>query len=155
MSLSRYTNYEEDIINITRTCRVGIVVYAEGAGIRVTNNSNCCAERRLLSLLEYEAKREGQKGKKIGQWIRKKTNGYIKIWRYIGENGDYGKVFPCCICRKSIQNFNLKVLCTMGPNEWFMGYMNEENKIHSKPTTGQRLLFNRENKFPINSHYHV
>ncbi len=154
MARARYTNFEEDILEKRRTCRIGIVVHASAGGIEVVNTSKCCAERRLLDHLEYEAKLNGQKGTKKARWIRKQTNGVIKIWRYTSD-GEYGKVFPCTICRKSIENLKLKVLCTMGPNEWFYGYMTEENKIHSKPTTAQRMLFRGENKFPISSYYHT
>ncbi len=154
MALSRYTNFEEDIKDKYRSCRVGITVFASANGITVNNNNKCCAERRLLDHLEYEAKLNGQKGTKKAKWIRKQTSGVIKIWRYTAD-GQYGKVFPCSICRKSIQNLGLKVMCTMGPDEWFCGYMTEENKIHSKPTTAQRMLFRGENKFPVSSYYHI
>lgn len=149
-----YTNFEDDV-KLTKTAvRQSVMVYAEGGGIRCTNNMKCCAERRLLSLLEHEAKNAGQKGTKKGKWIQKHTGGVIKIWRYTAD-GEYGKVFPCSICRKSIANYGLKVQCTMGPNEWFIGYMEEDNKIHSKPTTAQRLVFKGENKFPVNTRFHV
>ena len=148
-----FTNFENDIKKNTNSCRQGVIVFAEGGSIQVTNTHFICAERRLLNLLEYEAKINGNKGAKKMRWIRKYTGGIIRIWRYTAD-GNYGKVFPCSFCRKSLENLGLKVLCPMGPDKMFYGYMTNENKEHSKLTTGQRLVIKKTNKFPINTYFH-
>lgn len=144
-------NPKNKIINSNSTyneMKTARVVYAEGGGIRCINNHRCCAERRLLSLLEHEAKNNGCKGSKIRNWIKKNTNGYIRIWRYTSD-GNYGSAFPCSICRKTIEHYNLKVICTIGPDEWFTGYMTDENKSISKLTKGQMSCFSGESKYPL------
>jgi len=128
-------------------------VFAAAAGIQVTNNAKCCAERRLLNLLEYEAKCAGAKGTKKRQWILRHTGGCITIWRRT-MNGELANSFPCKLCRKSIQNYGLKVKCSVGPNEWFTGYLSKDNENKSKLTTGQTLFFNNKAKFPVCVHIH-
>ena len=135
------------------SANLGVTVYAEGGGIRCTNTHRCCAERRLISLLEHEAKMEGHKGTKKAQWITKHTGGFIKVWRYT-KDGKHACVFPCSICRKSIIHYKLKVICSMGPDEWFNGYLTEENKNNSKLTSGQLHYFSGTSKFPINTKFH-
>ncbi len=152
-SLRYQTNFEEDA-NTGNDCRVSIIVHASAGGIQCTNSHRCCSERRLLTLLEHEAKNAGCKGKKIGQWIRKQTGGVIKIWRYT-SNGKHANCFPCSICRKSLINYNLRVICTIGPDEWFNGFMTNENKDSSKLTTGQRRYFAGNQRFPINMKFHT
>ena len=149
-----FTNFSEDLSSVDSDRKIGITVYSSGGGIQCTNNHRCCSERRLLNLLEHEAKIAGCKGKKIGQWIKKQTGGVIKIWRYTSD-GQHGICFPCSICRKSLINYNLKVICTMGPNEWFEGYMTDTNKLTSKLTTGQKRYFAGNARFPLNMRFHT
>ena len=145
------TNFKEDN-NIKTDVRNGIIVHAEGYGIHCVNTHRICAERRLLNFLEYEAKVNGCKGTKIKQWIKKNTGGYIKIWRYT-DNGELANAFPCSICRKSIINYNLKVICSIGPDSWFEGYLDDDNKCLSKLTTGQRRMLLGCHRFPLNMHF--
>jgi hypothetical protein len=150
-------NFEEHVKNKIKHNYLNTIVYAEtiNGEIRMTNNHNLCAERRLINCLENEAKQSGQKGAKKAKWIKKQSGGGIKIYRFTAD-GKYGKAFPCSICRKSLENLGLRVICTMGPDEiWFDGYMTEENKTLSKLTSGQKLLFSGINKFPINSYFHT
>lgn len=153
-SSSKYmTDFANDVSKVANDRRLRTTVYASCAGIQCTNTHRCCAERRLISLLEHEAKTEGCRGKKIGQYIRKKSNGIIKIWRYTSD-GQFGTSFPCLLCRKSIIHYQLKVLCTMAPNVWFEGPLTEETKNISKLTTGQSKYFSGQSSFPLNITVH-
>ena len=129
------------------------VVFAEGGGITCQNNHRCCAERRLLNLLEYEAKSHGYKGTKKKKWIHQQTNGFITIYRY-KANGELGTSIPCLICAKSLKNYNLKVRCYIEGYGWFCDTMDCDHAPESKLTTAQRLYFSKEAKFPVNLNFH-
>jgi hypothetical protein len=128
-----------------------IIVYASGGNVTHTNNHLCCAERRVISELEYNAKKSGHKGKKKGVWIRRVTGGVIRVWRF-SSDGQYANAFPCKVCMKSIVNYGLKLQCSIGPDLWYKGICpprggNTEEDVasldvpSSKLTNGQRFYF--------------
>ena len=130
-------------------------VYAstKSGDITVTNGNGCCAERRLLHILEFEIKTHSkQKSKtKLRQALLRKTGGIIRVWRIsrdVNGNEYYGNCAPCKFCSIALIKRGLRVHCYLENGEEFMGCPSELS-VHL--TSGQRRFFNVQ-RFPLNIH---
>jgi hypothetical protein len=124
------------------------IVVCEAGGFTEKNNHRMCSERRLLFKLELVAKREGCKGHRISEWIRKKCGGSIKIWRRTAD-GELANATPCLFCAKTIEKHGLHVICSVGPTEWYIGPVPDTCKF----TRNQKLQMENHVTFPLILHY--
>ena len=120
-------------------------VYCEAAGMCIPNSHLCCSERRLLFMLERRARQEGLKGDKIIEYVRRKTGGWLVVWRTT-QDGQYACALPCVCCSKTIERYGLKIMCSVDDAHWYRGPITD---VASKLTSRQQRWFSGDKKSPL------
>ena len=105
------------------------------------SNHRCCAERRLIAEKIREARKHGVAPDGTVHWIRRKYGKDISVWRIIFDNNEkkyeYGCSIPCVLCRRELIRFDFNVHVTTGTEQWFHGYLTNDDAPVSKLTSGQ------------------
>jgi hypothetical protein len=101
------------------------------------SNCNCCAERRLLSQLQQQAKREGVKPARFVHWSYRKF-GPLIIER-TRKDGLPGISLPCVICRKALDRIRMPWMAHVD-YKWYSS--TDPDVPPSKPTNKQRNTLN-------------
>jgi len=75
-------------------------------------------------------------------WVRRKLGGDVLVWRYTAD-GVLAVATPCTLCCRELQRFDLRVHCSLGPDSWYSGRLNEAQAPPVGLTSGQRRRFDR------------
>ena len=110
--------------------------------ISIQSNHRCCAERLLINKYERIAIVNGVQKHKIIPWVRRKMKGKIVIWREL-RTGERSCSFPCVMCRKVLEKYDMKIQCTLWDGTEYMDRMTE-CCIASAFTTSQKKMFKKE-----------
>jgi hypothetical protein len=102
----------------------------------VTNDIHCCAERNLFKETIFQARRKGVASYKVIAWIKRKHGSDLTVWRE-RVDGTLGCSIPCSYCKKVIEQFGMRVHVLVDEDNWYHGYLDEENAPVSKLTSGQ------------------
>lgn len=109
------------------------------------NTHRICAERKLIDKALEDARRHGVSSHNIVSWLHRKNKGQITVARLRGD-GSWGCSIPCVECRKVLLRFHIRVQCFTHENEWFSGYLDQNDAPVSKMTSGQKKKRNKRNK---------
>jgi hypothetical protein len=111
-------------------CRTVAVPY--GA---TPSNCSCCAERRLISRLQHQAKREGVSPARFVSWVYRKF-GPIVVQR-TRKDGLPGTSLPCVICRKTLDRLRMPWMAHVN-ERWY--HSTDADLPPSKPTNKQKSM---------------
>ena len=98
--------------------------------------------RRLLESWVKDARRHGVEKHQIVTWVRRKLGGDVLVWRFTAD-GCLAVAIPCTLCSRELQRFDIRVHCSLGPDSWFSGRLNEAQAPPVGLTSGQRRRFDR------------
>jgi hypothetical protein len=89
-----------------------------------------------------EARRHGVEKHHVVTWVRRKLGGDVLVWRFTAD-GCLAVATPCTLCCRELQRFDIRVHCSLGPDSWYSGRLNEERAPPVGLTSGQRRRFDR------------
>lgn len=89
-----------------------------------------------------EARRHGVEKQKVVTWVRRKLGGDVLVWRFTAD-GCLAMATPCTLCCRELLRFDLRVHCSLGPDSWYSGRLNEAQAPQVGLTSGQRRRFDR------------
>jgi hypothetical protein len=82
------------------------------------------------------ARRQGLRNHQVVTWVRRKVGPNITVWRQ-HKDGSLACATPCLFCCRELARFDLKVHCSQGAGEWFIGKLEEPTAPEVRPTAGQ------------------
>jgi len=89
-----------------------------------------------------DARRHGVERHQVVTWVRRKLGGDVVVWRHTAD-GVLAVATPCTLCCRELQRFDLRVHCSLGPDSWYSGRLNEAQAPPVGLTSGQRRRFDR------------
>ena len=108
-----------------------VMVVCETPWSIVPNTCHCCAERRLVSMLREQARREGVAPAGFSHWVNRKHGPFTVV--RLRRDGEYGISLPCVICRKMLDGLYIRWRAHIG-SDW----VTNETAPPSRPTQKQR-----------------
>lgn len=111
---------------------------AKNNDLAISSSHRCCAERRLLDTWVAKARRRGMARHQIVTWVRRKVGAHVTVFRTLAD-GTLACAAPCLLCQRELVRFDLRVHCSLSPEQWWSGRLTDATAPPGKLTARQRM----------------